>query len=205
MANRQTISIVSRKYDGSYRFRLEVDLLYASASVLLGLGRPGRPMVREVGESAPDNWSLEYLPLDKPYNIVSVFDLEGALKHHFCNVITPPRLEVRGQIPMSVCSGSQSSRQDHPPDQTSHGTLSYIDLDLDVVVWPDGTYTVEDRDQFERNAVLMGYPSTLQELALGALDELTGMAMQGGHLFSRTRLDEARAQLLALYAERAET
>ncbi len=119
-------------------------------------------------------WSLEYLPLDKPYNIVSFCSPDGAIKRHFCNVLVEQALEG--------------------------DTLSYVDLDLDLSVLPDGTYEVEDRDQFEQNAREMGYSQEVRSLALASLEELIGLARTRGHVFACTRLEEARELLLTLYA-----
>ncbi|MBA2364399.1 MAG: DUF402 domain-containing protein, partial [Chloroflexia bacterium] len=83
------------------------------------------------------------------------------------------------------------------------GILSYVDLDLDVVVHPDGTYRIEDREQFEVNAQVMRYPPRLVELAESAVRDLVHLAEQRRHLFSCTRLDEAEQRLLSLYGEQA--
>ncbi|MDQ3327658.1 MAG: DUF402 domain-containing protein [Chloroflexota bacterium] len=169
------LTITSSKYDGEFRFSMDVDLLYASSSLLLARGQPGRVIRRSDGVRLSPYWSLEYLPLDRPYNIVSFFTRDGAIDHHFCNVLVSPRLE--------------------------NDVLSYIDLDLDVVVRPDGKYRVEDREQFEVNALVMRYPSDLVDLAQSALRDLVCLAEQRGHLFSCTRLDEAQQLLLSLYGE----
>ncbi len=168
------LSITSQKLDGSFRFELEVELLHASPTVLLGLGRPGRLVKRRDSVNRPDNWSLEYLPLDRPYNIVSVFDPAGQILYHFCNVLTAARYD--------------------PP------RLSYVDLDLDLVVWPDGGWELQDRDEFEANARRMSYPPALRSLAEEAADELVGLAASGSHLFRCRELEEARSLLLRLYA-----
>ncbi len=168
------LSIVSRKYDGSFRFRTEVEVLYASSTLILGLGRPGRVVHRADGDRVRQDWSLEYLPLDRPYNIVSFFEPDGTLRDHFCNALTAAR--VNGN------------------------SLSYIDLDLDVVVRRDGTYSVEDHDQFEHNARSMHYPPDLIALALRSVEELVAMAEARTHLFACTQLEEAQARLLSLHA-----
>ncbi len=174
---RSILTIVSSKYDGQVRFSMDVDLLYASSSLLLARGQPGRAIRRSDGVRPSPYWSLEYLPLDRPYNIVSFFTRDGAIHHHFCNVLASPRL--------------------------ADGILSYVDLDLDVVVHPDGTYRIEDREQFEVHAQVMRYPPRLVELAESAVRDLVHLAEQRGHLFSCTRLDEAEQRLLSLYGEQA--
>ena len=138
------------------------------------MGRPGRTIHRWDGVAASPYWSLEYLPLDRTYNIVSWFGPDGAVVRYFCNVLTGQRLEG--------------------------GALSYVDLDLDLVVEPDGAWELQDEHEFGRNAALMGYPPEVQTLALSAVEELVGLARSGGHLFRCSNLDEARERLLALYA-----
>lgn len=172
-----SLTIVSSKYDGRFRFSMDVDLLYSSSSLLLARGRPGRVIRRADASSVSPYWSLEYLPLNRPYNIVSFFTPEGAIHQHFCNVLTSPRL--------------------------TDGVLSYVDLDLDVVVLPDGTYRVEDREEFERNARALSYPPRIVSLAETAVRDLVRLVEEPGHLFSCTRFDEAERLLLSLYAEQA--
>lgn len=170
----RTLTIVSRKYDGAFRFSLSVELLHRSTMTLLGIGRPGRTVRRWDGDRSSPYWSLEYLPLDRPYNIVSWYRADGSVEGHFCNVLAGQEL--------------------------ADGTLSYVDLDLDVVVRPDGSYRVEDRDQFDRNAHAMGYPPELRALAHSALDELVALAEAGDHLFRCRSLEEGKVRLLELYA-----
>ena len=165
---------MSRKYDGTFRFSTDAELLHASHTALLGRGEPGRTVRRAEREVVRRDWSLEYLPLRAPYNIVSFFGLDGSPLYHFCNVLLPPILES--------------------------DTLSYVDLDLDVVVWPGGAYEVQDRDQFERNAVEMAYPPEVVELAWRSLGELEALASAGGHLFGCRERGEAERKLLELYA-----
>ena len=172
-----SLTIVSSKYDGRFRFSMDVDLLYGSSSLLLARGRPGRVIRRADESRVGPYWSLEYLPLDRPYNIVSFFTPDGAIHQHFCNVLTSPRL--------------------------TDDVLSYVDLDLDVIVLPDGTYRVEDREEFERNARALCYPPRLVSLAEAAVGNLVRLVEEREHLFACTSLDEAERLLLSLYAEQA--
>lgn len=170
----QTLQIVSRKYDGTFRFATDVEVLHTCDAAILGLGAPGREVRRANGVKVREDWSLEYLPLDKPYNIVSFFGLDGDLLYHYCNILSLTRH-----------TGS---------------LLSYVDLDLDVIVQPDGSFALEDCDEFEANAQCMDYPDALVLLALDAAQQLEDMVRQRGHVFGCSRLDEARAMLLELYS-----
>jgi len=53
--------------------------------------------------------------------------------------------------------------------------LSYIDLDIDVIVKPDYSYEVQDLDEFASNAERYGYTDEEKRNIEKALEELTGM------------------------------
>jgi protein associated with RNAse G/E len=53
--------------------------------------------------------------------------------------------------------------------------LSYVDLDIDVLVNPDLSYQILDLDDFEQNARTYGYPAEIQNNARGAIGELIRM------------------------------
>ena len=76
-------------------------------------------------------------------------DADRGLKNFYCNVNQPPQFD--GSV------------------------LSYIDLDIDVLVAPDLTYKILDIDDFEENARRYSYPEEVQASAQRALSELIGM------------------------------
>lgn len=90
--------------------------------------------------------STEYYWLDRWYNVFRFSDADRKLKNFYCNINQPPAFD--GQV------------------------LSYIDLDMDVLVAPDLTYRILDVDDFEENAKYYGYPSEVQANARLALTEL---------------------------------
>src|SRR6185503_4087998 len=69
--------------------------------------------------------STEYYWLDRWYNVFRFSDPDQNLKNFYCNINTPPQFDGR--------------------------VLSYIDLDVDVLVAPDLTYKFLDEDDFEQN------------------------------------------------------
>ena len=93
--------------------------------------------------------STEYYWLDRWYNVFRFSDPDRTLKSFYCNVNTPPLFDGR--------------------------VLSYIDLDIDVLVAPDLTYKILDVDDFEENTRRYGYPEEVQANARQALAELTGL------------------------------
>jgi len=90
--------------------------------------------------------STEYYWLDRWYNVFRFSDADRKLKNFYCNVNTPPRFDGR--------------------------VLSYIDLDIDVLVEPDLTYNILDLDDFEQNAKRYPYPDEVQANARTALGEV---------------------------------
>ncbi|HSL54419.1 MAG TPA: DUF402 domain-containing protein [Pyrinomonadaceae bacterium] len=91
--------------------------------------------------------STEYYWLDRWYNVFRFSNLDGELKNYYCNVNQPPGFDGR--------------------------VLSYIDLDIDVLVAPDLTYKILDVEHFEENARRYAYPDEVQANARRAVDELT--------------------------------
>ncbi|HEU5131898.1 MAG TPA: DUF402 domain-containing protein [Pyrinomonadaceae bacterium] len=91
--------------------------------------------------------STEYYWLDRWYNVFRFSDPDQKLKNYYCNVNQPPSFDGR--------------------------VLSYIDLDIDVLVAPDLTYKILDVEDFEENAGRYAYPEDVQANARRAVDELT--------------------------------
>ena len=86
---------------------------------------------------------IETFYLDRWYNIFEIHDREDdQLKGWYCNIGHPAKLE--GQV------------------------LSYIDLALDLLVYPDGKQLILDEDEFAE----LGLPAEVSRQALDALDEL---------------------------------
>ena len=99
-----------------------------------------------LGTIASGTISTEYYWLDRWYNVFRFSDPDQKLKNFYCNINVPPRFDGR--------------------------TLSYIDLDIDVLVDPDLTYKILDEDDFEANAKHYPYPEEVQAQAGAALAEL---------------------------------
>jgi protein associated with RNAse G/E len=102
-----------------------------------------------LGTISSGTLSTEYYWLDRWYNVFRFSDTDRKLKSFYCNVNQPPSFDGR--------------------------VLSYIDLDIDVLVAPDLTYKILDLEDFEENARLFVYPQEVQTNAHSALAELTAL------------------------------
>ncbi len=58
-------------------------------------------------------------------------------------------------------------------------TLRWVDLELDVRCYLDGSLRVLDEDEFEVNRLEMGYTDEVVERALAALDEVLRLGKEG--------------------------
>lgn len=87
--------------------------------------------------------SIERYFSDRWYNIFEIHDRENdRLKAWYCNVTKPAKFEL--------------------------GEISYVDLALDVLVYPDGDYITLDHDEFEA----LNLDPIHRQKALSALEDL---------------------------------
>ena len=77
--------------------------------------------------------SYEFYWLDRWYNVFRFHEPDGQLRNYYCNISLPPRFES--------------------------SLLEYVDLDIDLLVWPDGNVEVLDREEFQANVARFNYPA----------------------------------------------
>jgi hypothetical protein len=99
-----------------------------------------------IGTIEAGTLSTEFFWTDRWYSVFRFQAPEGRLLKFYCNINTPPTLES--------------------------GALTFVDLDVDVLVQPDYSFEVLDEDEFERHAELYGYTSAYRTRVKEALDEL---------------------------------
>jgi protein associated with RNAse G/E len=84
--------------------------------------------------------------------VYAVLSPAGEARGYYCNLGTPARRE-----------GDE---------------IIYTDLDLDLLVGPDGTYRVMDEDEYEERAARYGYPDSVRQQVAGALADLIAAVEQ---------------------------
>jgi protein associated with RNAse G/E len=99
-----------------------------------------------LGTIASGTVSTEYYWLDRWYNVFRFSDQSRVLKNYYCNINMPPTFD--GKV------------------------LSYVDLDIDVLVNPDFSYRVLDLDDFEINAKRYSYPAEIRTNVQQAVNDL---------------------------------
>ncbi|MFZ1699603.1 MAG: DUF402 domain-containing protein [Pyrinomonadaceae bacterium] len=151
MSERQ-ITVNARKYDGSIRRSWMAGIVSQTDKLIVAEGRFETDVLHnDLGLVRKGTVSFEYFWTNRWYNIFRFHEPDGALRNYYCNVAMP-----------AVLKGD---------------TLVFVDLDIDVVVWPDSRVDILDRDDFTENSIKFGYPAEVikrAEESLTALLELIG-------------------------------
>jgi protein associated with RNAse G/E len=148
--SRNAILVRAYKYDGVLHRTWDAELIRQEDSlVVLDAKFPDEIVHDLLGTIASGTRSLEYYWLDRWYNVFRFARPDGTLRNYYCNVNVPASFDGK--------------------------TLSYVDLDLDILVDPDFSYRVLDVEDFERNASRYGYTEEVQANARKALEELINM------------------------------
>jgi len=93
--------------------------------------------------------TVEYYWLDHWYNVFRFLTDDGVTRLYYCNINMPPAI--------------------------ANGVLSYIDLDIDILVQPDLSYQVLDVEEFEANTRRYGYSVEVRRHAHAAVEELISL------------------------------
>jgi uncharacterized protein len=146
----RAILVRACKYDGAEHRRWPAQLLRQEGPLLVLDAKFPDEVVHELlGTIVSGTHSLEYYWLSRWYNVFRFAQPNGELRNYYCNVNVPPTFE--------------------------NDVLSYVDLDLDILVDPDFSYRILDVEDFERNAERYDYSVEVRENARRAVDELVGM------------------------------
>lgn len=111
-----------------------------------------------IGTIEAGTLSTEFFWTDRWYSVFRFQSPGGRLLKFYCNVNTPPTLES--------CA------------------LTFVDLDVDVLVQPDLSYEVLDEDEFERHAEVYLYPEAYRSNVQKALNELRHLIENGQFPFN---------------------
>ncbi|HVG30350.1 MAG TPA: DUF402 domain-containing protein [Pyrinomonadaceae bacterium] len=140
----------SLKYDGRVHREWRARLAGGAGSLVVVEGvfesEVRHPLL---GTVAVGTLSTEYYWTDRWYSVFRFREPGGGLRNYYCNVNCPAEFDGR--------------------------LLSFVDLDIDVLVAPDFSYRVLDEDEFEAHAALYEYPPRVREQAGRALSELIEM------------------------------
>jgi len=146
-AQNHPLRICARKFDGRLHREWEARLVEQDGSLVVVEGVFAEEIRHpQLGVIAPGTHSTEYYWTNRWYSIFRFREPAGALRNYYCNINLPA--EFDGQI------------------------LTFIDLDIDVLVAPDFSLRILDEDEFAANAALYHYPAVVRDAVPRALAEL---------------------------------
>ena len=113
-----------------------------------------------VTEAEGNTWrtkepAIMYFFKNEWYNIICQLKKDGI--YYYCNIATPFLIE--------------------------DNTIKYIDYDLDLRVFPDGSFKVLDRGEYKYHKNLMHYPESIDKILRSELTNLINMVRNKEHAF----------------------
>lgn len=144
------VTVNARKYDGRIRRSWTGGLVSNTGPLITLLAKFTETHIHnDLGTIEAGTVSFEYFWTDRWYNVFNFREPDGTPKAIYTNIAMPATFD--GSV------------------------IDYIDLDIDVIRWPNGRVEVLDRDDFERNSIKYGYRDEVKEAAENALTELLGL------------------------------
>lgn len=150
MREGQAITVRVLKYDGAEHRRWNACLAQRQGSlIVLDAEFEFEVQHHLLGDIQHGTRTIEYYWLDRWYNVFRFLRTDDSTRLYYCNVNMPPQLES--------------------------DVLTYIDLDIDILVQPDFSYQVLDHEEFAANAARYGYSEDTKRQAEAAVAELIKM------------------------------
>ncbi len=114
-----------------------------------------------VTESDGSMWKTKepailYFFKDRWFNVITQLKKTGTT--YYCNIATPYIIE--------------------------DNTIKYIDYDLDLRIFPNGSYKILDRNEYKYHKKIMGYSDELDQAIKNGLDDLINFYKNGSPIFN---------------------
>ncbi len=150
MTKQSQITVRVLKYDGTeYRRWAATIARQEDSMIVLDAEFEYDVQHHLLGDIPRGTRTIEYYWLDRWYSVFRFLETGGTTKLFYCNVNMPPTI--------------------------STSSLTYIDLDIDILVRPDFSYQILDLEEFAANAARYAYPEHVKTRSHEAVDELIAM------------------------------
>jgi protein associated with RNAse G/E len=154
----EIITVHARKFDGRLHRQWQARLLKRDESLVVVEGVFEEEIRHpQLGTIAAGTHSTEYYWTDRWYSVFRFREPSGALRNYYCNINQPAEFDGR--------------------------VLTFVDLDIDVLVAPDFSYRILDEEEFIAHAARYVYPALVRDSVPHALAELIGMIERRGYPF----------------------
>lgn len=152
------VTVNSRSYELSIRRSWNCRLVQQNGELIELEGRFENKVDHpDLGVIHKGTISYEYFWLDRWYNVFRFHEPDGAFRNFYCNICLPPVF--------------------------SDGVLDYVDLAIDLLVWPDRSQVILDMDEFLADEELGRYSREARAGARRSLAELQQLIADGGFPF----------------------
>ena len=150
MSERFDFTINALKADGSVHRSWKASLIDETNELISFVGAFEKEVEHpKLGFIRRGTVSYEYYWKNRWFNVFRFHEPDddgNRLRNFYCNINQPP--------------------------QITNNVLSYVDLDVDVLVWRDFSFEILDLDEFERNADLFSYTKEIRNKVRESLDEI---------------------------------
>lgn len=141
-------TVNSRKFDGTIRRSWKCELVSLDGDKLDLTGSFDQTVEHpDLGRIEAGTISHERFYLDRWYNYFVFEHPSGSLRNYYINICMPPDI--------------------------GYETVDYVDLDIDLIVWPDGRLQTLDLEEFDANRKRFGYPDEIVQKTGSTVEELT--------------------------------
>lgn len=143
------IDILVYKYNDDLHYQWKTKLLREEKDYILVYGEVGRQLVHHTKNKIFDcaTKSLEFFSLKEGYTVnIDIDDLGNS--EYYCNICLPSKFN------------------------SDKNTISFIDLDLDLLIDNQGTIKIVDEDEFATHSISMNYSSETIDYAKDSLSKL---------------------------------
>jgi hypothetical protein len=143
------ISVESTKFDGSLHYRYTITVVADEGSQLRAWGPVGTLFQSYRGAYQATRHFLMLHYLDRDWNLEVMWEPDWTPNKHYVNIALPSTWD--------------------------DGTLRFVDLDLDISWWTDGSVRLLDEDEFAEHRKRFHYPQWLVDRAWAAVDEVRAL------------------------------
>ena len=135
----KTITMKAYKEDGWLHYEKPLQLIEKRYNMYSLYGSPNRKLTHHTRNKVftSEKHSIEIFFSDRWYTIACIVNLDATIDYFYCNIAKP-------------CVFTDED-------------VSFIDMDLDVIIQNDMTYKVIDYDDFKKHKIKYGYSEALIE------------------------------------------
>ena len=140
------ITMRAYKYNGNIHYESPMKLLEKRSNLYILNGLPGRTLKHHTRgkDFVFERHSIEFYFNDRWYTAACVINVDGSIDYYYCNISMPCKLGIKD--------------------------VSFVDIDLDVIVQSDMSYKIVDRDEFNIHKEEMSYPDYIVKKAEKAVE-----------------------------------